>query len=261
MLRSLWRYRTFVVSSIRSEFHARFIRNKLGMLWMVANPLAQVAVYALILSSILAAKLPGIDNPHAYAIYLTAGMLGWTLFAEGFTRSVNLFVDNAALLKKLAFPKLALPLIVGGSALLNASLLFIAIVAIFTLLGHPIAWNFLWVFPLFALTLYFALALGLILGILNVFIRDVSQVSGIVLQFWFWLTPIVYVPSIIPEAYRSYLSLNPLIPLIEGFQNALVYDRHPNLSALLVLILVSLFLSVAALWLYRKAAPEMVDLL
>lgn len=261
MVRSLWHYRTFVVSSIRSEFHARFVRNKLGMLWMLANPLAQVAVYALVLSSILAAKLPGIDNPHAYAIYLTAGMLGWTLFAEVFARSVTLFVDNAALLKKLAFPKLTLPLIVSGSALLNALLLLGAIVAVFALLGHGVAWSFLWVFPLFALTLWFALSLGMVLGVLNVFVRDVSQVSGIVLQFWFWLTPVVYVPSIIPEAYRDYFSLNPMLPLISGFQNALVYHRSPDLSALAFLALVCALLSVAALWLYRKAAPEMVDLL
>jgi len=82
LLKSLWAYRGFVASSIRNEFAARFARSRLGGLWMIIHPLAQVAIYALILSNVLAARLPGIDNRYAYAQYLMAGILAWTLFAE-----------------------------------------------------------------------------------------------------------------------------------------------------------------------------------
>lgn len=82
LFRSLWGYRGFVFSSIRNEFSARFSRSRLGGLWMIINPLAQVAIYALVLSNVLAAKLPGIDNKYAYAVYLMAGMLAWSYFRK-----------------------------------------------------------------------------------------------------------------------------------------------------------------------------------
>lgn len=261
LFKSLWHYRTFVISSVVAQFHARFVQNKLGVLWMIANPLAQVTVYALILSSILAAKLPGINNTYAYAIYLTAGMLAWTLFTEILSRSVTLFVDNANLLKKLAFPKLTLPLIVTGTALINALLLLVAAMGVFFLLGHHVGWVVLWLPLLFVLTILLALSLGTLLGIFNVFIRDIGQLVPIVIQFWFWLTPVVYVPTIIPVRYRDYLAYNPVTPLVQGFQNVLVFNRPPDVEGLALIALVSLLIGAAAIALYRKASAEMVDLL
>ena len=76
MLKALWAYRFFIVSSIKTEFRSRFARSKLGGAWMILHPLAQVAIYALVLSAVLSAKLPGINNRYAYAIYLMAGTLG-----------------------------------------------------------------------------------------------------------------------------------------------------------------------------------------
>src|SRR5690606_35077483 len=119
MLQSLWRYRHFVLSSIRNELVTRFARSKLGGLWMVISPLAQVAIYALILSNLLAARLPGIENKYAYAIYLMAGLLAWTLFSDIITRCLTLFVDQGNLLKKMSFPRITLPAIAVGSSLLN----------------------------------------------------------------------------------------------------------------------------------------------
>ena len=103
---------------------------------MILNPLSQVLIFAFVLSAVLSAKLPGIDNQYAYAIYLMAGTLGWSLFAEIVNRCLTLFIDNGNILKKLVFPKIALPLIVTGSALVNNTLLFVAILLIFGVLGH-----------------------------------------------------------------------------------------------------------------------------
>ncbi|MEY4504149.1 MAG: hypothetical protein RL154_442, partial [Pseudomonadota bacterium] len=124
ILKAIWAYRYFILSSIRTEFRSRFTRSKLGGVWMILNPLAQVAIYALVLSAVLSAKLPGITSQYAYAIYLMAGTLGWSLFAEILGRSLNIFVDNGNLIKKMSFPKIALPMITAGSALANNALLF-----------------------------------------------------------------------------------------------------------------------------------------
>jgi lipopolysaccharide transport system permease protein len=261
MLLRAWRYRQFIFSSIKNEFLSRFARSRLGALWMVIHPLAQVAIFAFILSALFSSKLPGIDNRYAYALYLTAGMLAWSLFSELVLRSLTVFVDNGNLLKKMMFPRICLPLIVSGSALVNSLLLFVAILAVFALLGHQPGWQTLWLPVLIVLNVMLGAGLGLVLGVFNVFIRDVGQVIPIVLQFWFWFTPIVYMPTTIPERYKYWLSLNPMAPLVNAYQNILVFGVQPKWLPLTGTAIFAIVSSIFALFLFRKAAPEMADTL
>lgn len=261
MLRSLWQYRYFVFSSIRNELISRFARSKLGGLWMIISPLSQVLIYALILSNILAAKLPGIDNKYAYAIYLMAGLLAWTLFNEIISRCLNLFIEQGNLMKKMSFPRITLPTIVMGSCLLNNILLFISMLGIFALLGHQFSVVMLWLIPLTLTVVVLALGIGLILGIMNVFLRDIGQAVPIILQMLFWFTPIVYPISIIPEAYRHWLNLNPMYPLTNAYQQILVYGNSPQWEGVFVIAIVGLILAGASLFIFRRASAEMVDVL
>ena len=261
MFHSLWLYRYFISSSIRNEFISRFARSKLGGLWMIINPLAQVAIYALILSNVLAAKLPGIDHQYAYSIYLMAGLLAFTLFSEIINRCLNLFIEQGNLMKKMSFPRITLPTIVVGSCLLNNILLFIAMLGVFALLGHQFSLAMLWLIPLTLIVILFALSMGLILGIMNVFLRDTGQVVPIILQMVFWFTPIVYPISIIPEAYRHWLNLNPLYPLTNAYQQILVYGNSPEWESILIIGAIALLLAGASLFMFRRASAEMVDAL
>ncbi|MCC4633027.1 ABC transporter permease [Xanthomonas dyei pv. eucalypti] len=261
MLLALWRYRFFVFSSIGNELRLRFIRSKLGGLWMIIHPLAQVLIFALILSEVLAAKLPGIDNKYAYALYLMAGTLGWTLFAEILGKCLNLFIESGNLMKKMAFPRICLPFIAGGSVLVNNALLGVAIFGVFAMLGHVPDIQALWLPVLMLITLCLGLGIGMVLGILNVFMRDVGQVIPVVLQALFWLTPVVYNVNILPPSVQHYFKFNPLYPLITSYQNILVFGKPPEWSGLEWLVIVSLILMSFALLMFRKASPEMVDVL
>ena len=259
MLLGAWRYRYFILSSIKTELRVKFIRSRLGALWMILNPLAQVVIFAFVLSAVLSAKLPGISNRYAYAIYLMAGILGWSLFLEIVNRCLTLFIDNSNILKKLVFPRIALPLIVSGSALVNNALLLLAILMIFGILGHLPDGALIWLPMLMVINVALALGFGLALGVLNVFVRDIGQVVPVAIQFLFWLTPIVYMVDIIPKQYQRWLILNPLIPIITGYQNALLYNRAPDWAGLGIVALVAASLLAFALVLFRKASPEMVD--
>jgi len=261
LIRALWSYRAFVISSIRNEFVARFSRSRLGGLWMIIHPLTQVAIYALILSNVLAAKLPGIDNRYAYALYLMAGTLAWNLFAEIVNRCVTLFIDQGNLMKKMRFPRITLPAIVVGSSLLNNALLFFAILLIFALLGHAPHWAILWLVPLTLAVVALASGLGLILGVVNVFVRDIGQVVPIVLQLLFWLTPIVYPINVIPEELKSTIQFNPMYPIITAYHDVMVYGRTPQLNHLVVMASVALALMLLGLFMFRRATPEMADAL
>lgn len=260
-LAAAWRYRHFITSSVRAEFANRFARSRLGGLWMVLNPLAQASVIAFVLSGILASRLPGIQHAAGYAFYLMAGTLAWALFQDTVIRCLTLFTDNAQLLKKLMFPRICLPLVVCGIAGVSSVLLTVATLIIFVLLGHPPGWPALAVPLVLGLTLLLGLGLGLILGIINVFARDVGQVVPIGLQFLFWFTPIVYVASALPESAQAVLALNPLQVLVTALHDVLVFDRHPDWLALAGVGALSVLLMAAALLLFRRASPEMVDML
>jgi lipopolysaccharide transport system permease protein len=259
LLLSAWRYRHFILSSIRAEFFNRFVRSKLGGLWVVIHPLTQVLIYALILSNVLSAKMPGIDNRFSYAIYLCAGTLGWGLILEIINRGLSLFIDNANLMRKIAFPRITLPLIMLGSSLINNVFLMLAIFLVFAILGHLPGLALLWLPFLTLVSLSLGLGVGLILGVLNVFVRDIGQVMTIVLQILFWFTPIVYPITIIPESLRCWLLFNPVYPIVSGYQAVLVYNRAPELGGLLAVFALSLVGLTVALFLFRKAGPDLLD--
>lgn len=261
MLRAVWRYRHFIIASIGGELRGRFARSRLGLLWSILHPLAQAAIFALVLAEVLGARLAGIDDPSAYPLYLLAGMAAWSLFAEILNRSLTVFVDYSATLKKIAFPRICLPVIVWGSALLNHVLLLAAIVIVFLFLGRlpGVAWLAI-PFGILMVSM-FAFGLGVILGIFNVFLRDIGQAVGVVLQLWFWLTPIVYPIGIVPAHLRWLLDLNPMVALVGVYQNALVFNTWPDPATLVWPVAVSLVLFAASFIVFKRASPELVDAL
>lgn len=260
-LKSLWCARFFILNSIRNEFVSRVVRSRLGCVWILLNPLVQVAIYAFVLSVVLAAKLPGLDRPYAYPAFITAGILAWSLFSEVVTRSLTVFIDHAQLLKKMSFPRLALPLIVCGSALLNNALLFCSVLVIFSLLGHWPSEVIFWLPLVTVLVLFFAAGLGLLLGLLNVFVRDIGQLVTLGLQFGFWLTPVVYSSALINESHRFWLYLNPLAGLVEAYQSILVYQQSPNAWLLIYPFGVTLLLLFSTGFIYQRAIDDVVDVL
>lgn len=228
---------------------------------MILNPLAQATIFAIVLSEVLVTKIPNIENKSAYAIYLMAGMSAWGLFAEIMNRCTTVFIDYSNTLKKISFPRLCLPLIVGGSALINHLLLLAAIAVVFLFFGHmpSIAWLAL---PFgMLLIVMLAFGLGIILGLLNVFSRDVGQVMGIVLQLWFWFTPVVYLMDNMPPRFIAVLKLNPMTPMVKIYQNALLYGQFPALPDLLIPTLISSGLFLFSFWIFRRASADLVDAL
>jgi lipopolysaccharide transport system permease protein len=260
-LKEIYNYRYFILTSIITEYRSRFIRSSLGAAWMILHPLAQVAIFAFILSEVLSAKLPGIDNKHAYAIYLMAGTLGWELFSMIFSRCLTVFIDNSNIMKKILFPKIALPIIVIGYSLINNILLSICIICIFWILGHSLSIVLIWLPVIMAVTIAFAAGLGLFFGIINVFVRDVGQVMPIILQFWFWLTPIVYMITILPKGLGRFIVYNPMYPIITAYHDILVSHKSPALAPLGIVGGLSLLLLGMALIVYRRASADMVDVL
>lgn len=259
ILKALWAYRGFILGSVKREFQSKYRNSLLGAAWTVINPLAMIAVYTVIFAEIMRAKLPGVDKAFAYSIYLCAGILTWGLMTEIISRAQNTFIENANLLKKLSFPRLCLPVIVVANAGLNFAIIFSLFTAFLLISGNFPGWPFIALLPLIVVLVVFAIGLGVTLGVLNVFFRDVGQFFGIFLSFWFWLTPIVYTPSILPEELRPYMTLNPIASLIAAFQDVLVAGQWPQWETLWPVTMLAVFFCMLGLWLFRRHAGEMAD--
>lgn len=259
MLRALWAYRGFIRGSVQREFQSKYRNSLLGAAWTILNPLAMIVVYTVIFAQVMRAKLPGMDSTFAYSIYLCAGVLTWGLFAEITGRAQNIFIEHANLMKKLSFPRLCLPVTVVASAGLNFAIVFGLFTIFLVISGNFPGWAYLALLPVLAIQTTFAIGLGISLGVLNVFFRDVGQFFGIFLQFWFWLTPVVYPISILPERARSLMTLNPMASLVAAYQNILVNGSWPQWQTLWPVTLLSVLLCVLGFSLFRKHSGEMVD--
>lgn len=258
-MQTLWKYRGFVLGLVHRELQSRYMRSILGSLWLVLQPLVAILIYTVVFSQVMRARLPGVQDSWAYGIYLCAGILPWTYFAELVTRSQNMFIERADLLKKVFFPRSLLPLSLFISTTVNIAIPF-AIFFVFLVLAGRWPGAVVAAVPvLLVLEAAFGLGLGVFLGTMNVFFRDIGQLFGIILQFWFWLTPIVYPLSIVPEWLQRYMVWNPMLPLISGYQAIFLYQRWPSWQQLISIAVMSATALLLGWGIFRKLSGEMVD--
>ena len=259
LLRNLWLYRGFIRSSIQREFEAKYRNSLLGGLWTVIHPAAMVLIYTVIFSQVMHARLPGVENSFSYSIYLCAGVLTWNYFSEVVMRAQNVFLEHGNLIKKLSFPRLCLPVIVLGSATLNFLIIFTLFLLFLQVTGNFPGLVIVAIIPVLIIQVLFAIGLGITLGVLNVFFRDIGQFFGIVMQFWFWLTPIVYATSTLPTSVRGKIAFNPMTPLVNAYQDILVQQKWPSFSSLWGVGLLALLLCGLGFRMFRRHVGEMVD--
>jgi len=257
--RETWQFRDFIIASIKREFVSRYQGTQLGIFWPIAHPLALILIYTLVFSELMRPRLPGHDSPVAYSIYLTGGIITWGLFTDLLTKAVSVFVHNGGLMKKVNIPHIAFPVIATASAGLQFLIIFVIFLAFLLLSGNFPGIALVGVIPVLAVAVLFALGLGVLLGTVNVFYRDVEQSTAIILQFWFWLTPVVYPAEALPAALRSILVWNPLWPIMRGMQDIFLDHRFPDWSTLVYPLLLAIGLVMAARTAFNKLANELVD--
>ena len=255
-----WRYRGFITSSVINDFKARLSRTRFGAAWIVLQPLAQVLIFASILSNVLAARLPGNQSKYGYVVYLMAGTACWSLFTEIVQRCVTVFIDNGTLLKKIKFPRIALPAVVVGIASIN-NLVYLAVVLLLLpfLAVYP-GVHYLWLPVLMAMTIGLASGIGLFSGTLNVFARDIGQVVSVVLQFWFWMTPIVYPVAIVPDRIQVDIGSQSGAAAGRWLSKRSALQNGAACPTGVVRMLVALLLA-GAVFIFRRASAEIVDVL
>lgn len=261
MIEGAWRYRHFIATTIKADLSGRYTRSRIGGAWIILHPLAQAAILAIVLSQLLGARITGIDSDYAYAIYLLSGLAAWNLFAETTSSALSMFRERANLLKKINFPRVCIPAIVAGTCLINH--------AIFVSISILIAWalgvqptSALLILPiLMTLNLALAIGFGLTLSVFEVFNRDVGHIWQVVIQFWFWLTPIVYVKESLPSNVSMWMEYNPMYWMASAYQQAIAYGTTPSMTDLLPVIALSAMMLGLGFFLFTRGSSDIIDAL
>lgn len=250
---------------VRRDLEARYKGSILGNLWPLVNQLSQLLIYTYVFSIVLKAKLslPGIpENNFTYGLWLFAGLLPWISFTGGLLQAANSVISQPNLVKKVVFPLALLPLIPVLSTFIESAFGLIALIFFVALNTHTLHPT-LALLPLIWLTqLLLTAGLGYFLAGITVFLRDVPQTLGVVLNLWFYLTPIIYPASAIPANFRNLVFwLNPIATISEVYRDLVLTGDIKHANEWGVTFLISAFVFGLGLLTYKRLRPVFADVL
>jgi len=255
-LRDLWIYRELMYFLTWREIKVRYKQTLLGAAWAIIQPFFMMVVFTLFFGNL--AKVPSEGVP--YPLFNYAALLPWTLFAEGITRSSNILVQDANLVRKVYFPRLVMPLSGILSPLVDFAIAFTILIGMMFYYGYPPTIQILWLPAFILLTLMTALGVGLWLSAINVRYRDVRYVIPFVIQLWLFASPVVYSSSLLPEKFQIIYGFNPMAGVIEGFRWALLGKAPPgSLMAISVIIVIVVLISGA--FYFRRSERTFADVI
>lgn len=210
-LRDLRRYGYLLKQLVRRDILTRYKRSVLGVAWTMLNPLGTMLILSFVFSNLFKAE-------QFYPVYVLTGLLTWNFFAQGTNAAMSGLLWGGSLMKQIYVPRTIFGLSAIGTALVNLLLSLVPLLFVILISGAPLYWN--WIFLPVAIFLLFSFTLGfgLIISTLAIYYPDVAEMYQVVLSAWFYLTPIVYPESIIPEHLRWFFQINPLYHMVKLFR-------------------------------------------
>ena len=244
---------------VRREISSRYLDSMSGLAWLVIQPLMLLLIYGFVFVIIFKAKVPEADTT-GFLPYLAIAFWPWTAFSDSVLRSVNAVTGNAGLIDKVAISSEVFPIATVTATFLMHSIGYLAILLVMSLFGVELHWLGLMPALVILILLYaLALALGLLVSSLNVFVRDLEHILPPVMMLWFFGTPILYSISLIPERYQHWMHLNPMTGLMNSLRGYFLRGEYaPGLSLLLTAAAILLLLWFA-FWFFRRLSPRFED--
>jgi ABC-type polysaccharide/polyol phosphate export permease len=251
-LREIYNYRYLILQLVRRDILTRYKRSFLGVAWTMLNPLGMMLVWTIAFSQFFrSANLP------SYPSFVLNGLLAWTFFSQTTTASMINLVWGGGLLNRIYIPRTSFAIAAMGTGLVNIGLSMVPLIIVMLVTGLPLHWSLFFV-PISVLILAgFALGVGLLLSTLAVYFPDIAEMYQIVLTAWMFLTPVMYPETILPAAYRSYITmLNPMYHMVKLFRIPVYYGRLPTLMELLVPLLISIIVLTIGWLVFTKKSDE-----
>lgn len=258
----LWKYRHLIRSLAWREILGRYRGSAGGMIWSLITPVLMLAVYTAVFSGIFQARWSQeASSPADYALQLFVGLLIHGLVAECLNRSPILIVSNVSYVKRVVFPLATLPVVTLASAVFHF-LIGMGVLLAFQFYFHgTLQWTLLWLPVVIVPYLILLLGASWILAALGVYLRDISQLTGLLTLILMFLSPVFYPASALPERFRGIFNINPLTLIIEQAREVVLNGRSPDLPALGLYLLVGLIVCIAGYRLFAVMKRGFADVL
>src|SRR3990167_2559325 len=255
MLNTAFKLRHLILACVHHELRAQYSKSILGTLWMVMNPLYMCIIYTAIFSSIM--DIGG--KKFSYVIYAATGLITWNFFTDIINRSQTIYVNYTNVIRQQNFPILCLPIVVMILSSIDFFISF-GIFSVYLLITHSFpGWCILASITVLLIEAFYAIGLGTILGVLNVFFRDIGKMTTMLLQVWFWLTPIVFLMEKLPQKLQLGLMFNPLTSIMLAYQSIMVHHQLPKWEVLVYPFLAALITAFLLLRFYAKHSTDLLD--
>ncbi|MBP9713231.1 MAG: ABC transporter permease [Sterolibacterium sp.] len=259
-----WRHRYLIVQLVRREVLGRYRGSLIGLLWSFLTPALMLAVYTFVFSVVFQARWGGAGGGAGkveFALILFSGLIVFNLFAECISQAPGLILANTNYVKRVVFPLEILPWVSLGSALFHAGINLVVLLVALLVTGHGGGWAVL-TLPLVLLPfLWLVLGLSWWLSASGVFLRDISQMVGMVITVLMFLSPIFYPLSAMPASVHGWLFLNPLAFIIEQTREVLIWNRLPDAWGLGWYTLVALTVAWSGFFWFQKTRKGFADVL
>ena len=251
----LWRYRELLYFLVWRDIKVRYKQTVIGAAWAILQPLCQMVIFSVIFGAF--AKIPSEGFP--YPIFVYAGLLPWTFFANAVSQSSVSLVNQSQLLTKVYFPRLFIPSSSIGVGLVDFSLSFGVYVCLMLWYGHAPGVSVVLLPLLLLLTMMTALGVGVFLASVTVAYRDFRLVVPFMVQIWMYLSPVVYAVTLVPEKYRWIMAFNPMTGIIGGFRSVLL-NQPVDWNALGISLLISSILLTIGVANFRRTERRFADI-
>lgn len=252
-LKELYAYREMIFSLVRKDLKTRYKGSVLGFLWTFVNPLLQLVVYSVVFSVIMRVQMD------KYYMYMFVGLLPWIFFCNCVQGGATSVMAGQDLLKKIYFPRLVLPIASVSGAFMNMLFSMVVMFAALFVSGKGVSVHIVYL-PLLLLLLYFlGLGLAFVFSACNVYLRDLEHILGIITMSMFYVTPVLYPVSMVPERFLKLLYLNPMTPMVLAFQDVLYYQRAPHLDTLIIVVAYALIALVAGYFIFQRLQRNFVE--
>ena len=248
-------------SMVTRDMRERYMGSYLGFFWSVIHPLTQLLIYYFLFSVVMKMRLGPEYGGTSYAIWLISGLLPWMFFTEVVNRSPDAVLGQASIIKKMVFPSELLPFVHLAAAMVNHFIGLSILMGFILVLGYGISTKLLFVFLYLLIIGMFALGVSWLLSSLNVFLRDIGQIISVVINIWFFLTPIMYPGSMIPPEVQGLMKLNPMFHAVEGYRMALLGRADMDVKGLAFLLVIALITFAIGGLTFQKLKPAFADVL
>lgn len=249
-----------IIELSKNDFYKKYVGSYLGILWAFVQPTISILIFWFVFQ--VGFKSTPVDN-FPFILWLASAMIPWNFFADSVLAASNSVIDSSYLVKKMVFRVGILPVIKIYSAFYVHAFFIFFLIVMFMIYGYmPTVYLLQLPYYLIAVAVL-VLGLGWLTSALTVFLRDVGQIVAMLIQFGFWLTPVFYNISIIPDRFLFIMKLNPMFYIIEGYRDTFIYHKwfweHPNLTVSFWAC--SLIILAFGAFIFKKMKPHFADVL